>query len=153
MATIAVDKLKELQQGLQEDLVFLQDRMKTYYDQSRLKGPTFERGDKVYLLRKNIKTKRPSDKLDFKKIGPFKVEEVISVTNYRLSLPSNIRIHPVFYISLLEPAPRNAQIETNLEVETDQHTYDVEAILDRKKFGNTWKYLVKWKGYSPEENT
>ena len=93
--------------------------MKTYYDQARLKGPTFKRGDKVYLLRKNIKTKRLSDKLDFKKIRLFKVDEVILETNYRLSLPNNIRIHPVFYISLLELAPKNAQIETSLEVKTD----------------------------------
>ena len=135
MATITVDKLKEVQQGLQEELVFLQGRMKTYYDQSRLQGPTFTKGDKVYLLRKNIKTKRPNDKLDFKKIGPFKIEGVISATNYKLSLPNNMRIHPVFHISLLEPAPKNAQIETNLEVETDQHTYEVETILDKRRVG------------------
>ena len=127
--------------------------MKTYHDRSRLKGPTFTRGDKVYLLRKNIKTKRLSDKLDFKKIGPFKVEEVISTTNYRLSLPSTIRIHPVFHISLLELAPANAKLETILEIEINQHEYEVKTILDKKKFGNTWKYLVKWKGYPPEDNT
>ena len=56
--------------------------MKIYYDRLRLKGLTFIRGDKVYLLRKNIKIKRLSDKLDFKKIRLFEVKEVISVTNY-----------------------------------------------------------------------
>jgi len=30
---------------------------------------------KIYLLKKNIKTQRPSNKLDFKKIEPFKIEE------------------------------------------------------------------------------
>jgi len=31
-------------------------------------------GDKAYLLRKNIKTKRLSDKLDHKKLGPFEIK-------------------------------------------------------------------------------
>ena len=47
------------------------------------------------------------------------MEEVILVINYRLSLLSNIKIYPIFYISLLELAPKNALIETNLEVKTD----------------------------------
>ena len=119
-ARIAVAQIVDMQKTLREDLIFLQGRMKAYYDQARLKGPTFKRGDKVYLLRKNIKTKRPSEKLDFKKIGPFEVEEVISATNYRLSLPDTMKIHPVFHISLLEPAPANAKLEATLEIESDQ---------------------------------
>ena len=63
----------------------------------------------VYLLRKNIKTKRPSDKLDYTKLGPFKINKKLGLVIFRLELPQHIRIHPVFYISLLEPAPRNAK--------------------------------------------
>jgi hypothetical protein len=50
-------------------------------------GPTLKEGDKVYLLRKNIATKRPSDKLDHKKLGPFEIVEIKSLVNYRLKLP------------------------------------------------------------------
>ena len=31
--------------------------------------------------------------------------------------------------------------------------YAVEEILDRKKDGNSYKYLVKWRGYGPEDNS
>ena len=48
-----------------------------------------------------------------------------------------MRIHPVFHILLLELALANAKLETMLEIETDQHEYEVETILDKKKFGNT----------------
>jgi len=31
--------------------------------------------------------------------------------------------------------------------------YNVESIVDKKKFGNEWKYLIKWEGYSHDANT
>ena len=51
-------------------------------NKKKLKGPTFERGDKVYLLTKNLKSKRPSSKLDHVRIGPFEVEKQTSKVNY-----------------------------------------------------------------------
>ena len=36
---------------------------------------------------------------------------------------------------------------------TPEDDFEVDALLDRKKMGSTYKYLVKWKGYGPEENT
>ena len=52
--------------------------MKRYYDPKRSKGPTFKVGEKVYLTRRNIKTRRPSEKLDFKKTGPYRIEKEVS---------------------------------------------------------------------------
>ena len=71
---------------LRDELEFVRGRIKEYYDKYRLEGPYLERGDKVYLVLYNIRTNRPSKKLDFKKIGLFKVNERISDNNYRLSL-------------------------------------------------------------------
>ena len=42
------------------------------------------------------------DKLDFKKIGPFKVEDIIRLVNYKLKLLVYIYINSIFYISLLK---------------------------------------------------
>ena len=53
-----------------------------------------KRGDKVYLLRKHIKTKRPSTKLDFKKLGPYEILERIGPVNFRLQLPSTAQVCP-----------------------------------------------------------
>ena len=44
-----------------------------------LNGPTF---DKVYLLTKNLKSKQPSSKLDYVRIGPFKVEKQTNEVYY-----------------------------------------------------------------------
>src|SRR5688500_9784102 len=81
--------------------------MALYYNRKRTEELVLSKGDKVYLLRQKqnatlnisqIKTKRPSDKLDFKKLCVFKIDKVISKTNYRLSLSRTMKIHPVFYI-------------------------------------------------------
>ena len=41
-----------------------------------------KKGNKVYLFRCNIKIKRFSDKLDYKKLKLFKIEKVLSLINY-----------------------------------------------------------------------
>jgi hypothetical protein len=83
----------------------------------------------AYLLRKNFITTRPLLKLDYKKLGLFKIEEVILDTNYKLSLPSSIRMHLIFHISLLEKAPKNAKINYILEVL--EELYELERIVDK----------------------
>ena len=87
-----------------------------YYNQKYSVGPMLKEGDKVYLLRKNIVTKRLSDKLDYKKLGLFKIIEIKGLVNYRLKLPKTIKIHPIFYVSLLKPAPLGSLLALKIEV-------------------------------------
>jgi hypothetical protein len=63
--------------------------------------------DLVYLLRRNIKIIRLSDKLDLKKIGLFKVKRNIRDISFEFKLPLIIKIYSIFYISLLELAYPN----------------------------------------------
>ena len=110
-------------------------------NKKRLKRPTFERGDKVYLLTKNLKSKRPSSKLDHVRIGLFEVEKQTSKINYRLKLPAKARIHSNFHVLLLEPAPKNAPVQTEWNIE-EEKDYDVEKILDLRKSNGKDQYLV-----------
>ena len=75
-----------------------------YYNKSKLEGPRFRERDLIYLLRRNIKTTKPSNKLDYKKFGSFKVKRNIKNINYEFYLSLTMRIYPVFHISLLESA-------------------------------------------------
>jgi hypothetical protein len=75
-----------------------------YANKFRLGKSHFRRDDLIYLLRRNIKITRPSDKLDLKKIGLFKVKRNIRDINFEFKLFLIIRIYPIFHISLLEPA-------------------------------------------------
>ena len=81
-AHITVEQLKALHQQLSRDIAFIALRTAKYYNKKREDAPALKRGDKVYLLRRNIKTTRPSDKLDYVKIGPFKIQEQTGKVNY-----------------------------------------------------------------------
>ena len=73
-------------------------------------APQLKRGDKVYLLTKNLRTKRKTKKLDHVKVGPFLIAEQKGAVSYRLKLLPDAKIHLVFYISLLELAHPNATL-------------------------------------------
>jgi hypothetical protein len=93
--------------------------MAMYYNKLKFKESRFRERDLIYLLRRNIKTIKPSDKLDYKKFGPFKVKRNIKNINYKLYLLSTIRIHPIFYISLLESADPNTSARSAFEIYSD----------------------------------
>src|SRR5208337_1487831 len=128
--------------ALQKELHFVQEKIRTYYDDKRIKGPSLKEGDKVYLSKRNIKTKKPSSKLDYKKLGPFEIRRRISDSNYELILPPEVRLYPIFHISLLEPAPKNTRLSTTEEVDSESKEYEVKRILDSRKQGRNVEYLV-----------
>jgi hypothetical protein len=75
-----------------------------YVNKSRLEKPHFRESDLIYLLRRNIKITKSSDKLDLKKIGLFKVKRNIRDINFEFKLSLIMRIYFIFYISLLKSA-------------------------------------------------
>ena len=58
--------------------------MARYANKRRSEGLDFKEGGIVYLLRRNIKIKRLSDKLDFKKLRLFKIKKKLGLVTYRL---------------------------------------------------------------------
>ena len=90
-----------------------------YYNSRRLTGPRLRERDLVYVLRRNIKIIRLSDKLDHKKIGLFKIKRNIRDISYELYLPLTMRIHSVFYISLLESVDPDTPTGSAPEIHPD----------------------------------
>jgi hypothetical protein len=112
--------------------------MTLYANKSRLEGPRLRGKDLIYLLRRNIKIIRPSDKLDLKKIGLFKIKRNIRDISFELKLPLIIKIHPIFYILLLEPAHPNIpkRLASELDPEIQKLVYEIESILAVRKRRN-----------------
>ena len=90
---------------LSKNITFLNIKIAKYFNSKRVKKLTFKEKNRVFLLYKNIKTKKLSRKLNYIKIKLFKIFKVVSLVNYRLKLPKIIRIYPVFHVLLLKLAP------------------------------------------------
>ena len=99
--------LAKLDNYLRHKIHYTQDIEREFADRHRSPAPVFQPGDKVWLLTRYIRTTRPSRKIDWKKVGRFEVKRRVSSHTYKLDLPSSIKIHPVFHISLLEPYYNN----------------------------------------------
>ena len=97
------ENMENLHQTLREEMKNAQIRQKENYDQHRKPDPNLKSGDMVWFIPRHVKTTRPSKKLDYKKMGPFKVIKKAGTSSYKLDLPSSMRIHNTFHISLLEP--------------------------------------------------
>jgi len=157
-ANVSVEKLKELYKLLQQDLEWISQRSAIQVNKKRSKGPDLKEGGMVYLLRKNIKTKRPSNKLDHTKLGPYKIKRKLGPVTYELEMPEGMRIHPRFHISLLEPASKNARPgPVEIDPETQDPLYEIDRLVGFKKEqqsgANKAFYLVHWKGYQNSEDT
>ena len=62
----------------------------------------FEIKKLVLLSTVNLRLKGGSENLRNKFVGPFRSIDKIGVQNYKLELPQDWKLHPVFYISLLK---------------------------------------------------
>ena len=74
-----------------------------YYNK-KIKPMTYRIGDKIWLSGKNRTTIRPCKKLDSKFHGLFWVLGIVGKNAYQLKLPPRLKIHPMFYVLLREPA-------------------------------------------------
>jgi hypothetical protein len=129
---------------------------KDFVDKSR-REVNFE-GDEVWLNIKNLRLPRG---LSHKFLGPyadpFKVLEKSFFDIYKLELPENLKVHPIFHVSLLKLVSHDASRPNrkhNSRPPPDrihnEPQFEVEVVLKSKQLrGREREYLVKWKGYHP----
>jgi hypothetical protein len=110
-----------------------------YYNKLKFERFRFREKDLVYLLRRNIKTTKLSNKLDYKKFGLFKVKRNIKNISYELHFLLTIKIYPIFYISLLKLADPNTSTGPALEIylNLQKKIYIVEKVLKVRKYRKT----------------
>ena len=93
MAKVALQEantLKTLYEQIHKDIEFANIWIAKNTNKKRVQEHSYKEEDKEYLLQQNIKTKKPSNKLDFKRLGLFKIKKVIEKLNYELELPKRL---------------------------------------------------------------
>jgi hypothetical protein len=151
-ADAIVQKLQTAREWAQVSMAAAQQRQEEATNRRRQQAYNFKVKDKVWLNLKNVRTDRPTKKLDAKH-AKFTVTEVIGSHSYRLDTPPGI--HNVFHSNLLRPAsydPLPSQVQTDAQpgpqlVQNDLE-YEVEGILQEKLVRRKRKFLVKWTGYA-----
>jgi transposase InsO family protein len=154
------DRMKSTLEEAKAALAKSKDDMARYYDQNRTKAPEYKPGDKVYLDAGDIQTNRPSRKLSHRHLGPFQIEKRVGNSAYRLRLPPSMkRLHPVFNVVKLTPAPvdpipgRRFPPPPLPEIVEGEEEWIVEEILDSRVMNRKLRYLVKWKDFGIEHNS
>ncbi|TPX32104.1 hypothetical protein SeMB42_g07648 [Synchytrium endobioticum] len=144
---------------LQHHLEKAQNRYKKASDDSRREEEEYIVGDEVLISTKNVRTERPTKKLDYTWMGPYYIKRKINQVAYEVELPSSLHIHPVFHTSLLKRYIRPKEKERQLpkpppiRLAQDEEYYEIKDIIDVRKKGRSWQYLIEWEGYGPEERT
>ena len=134
-----VQRLREAQEILQRELLKARKAMEISANRRRRPAPNLIPGQKVWLLRRNISTTRPSSKLDVRRLRPFAVIGQVGTSAYRLALPPSMHIHPVFHVSLLEPHVANTfpnrVVAPPLPIQVDGlPEFEVASILGRSEW-------------------
>ncbi|KAG8362701.1 hypothetical protein BUALT_BualtUnG0049300 [Buddleja alternifolia] len=141
-------------------------KMKKWADPKR-RHLEFNTGDKVLikLIPQQFKAFRGMHKgLVRKYEGPYPVVAKVGKVSYRLDLPSTLKIHPVFHVSMLRPYQEDEEDPSRGEshrappVVTKSFDKEIEEVLSHKVVRRrgvkpTTYYFIKWKGLPESEAT
>jgi len=111
-----------------------------------------QEGFELWLDAWHVWTTRPTQKLDWKLLGPFKVIHRISPYAYKLDLAASVQIHRVQPVSLLDPVANDSfigqQFDPPPSVEVDgEKQYQVSSVEDSRIYQSQLQYLIWWTGY------
>jgi len=111
----------------------------------------YKEGDQVWLSTKNLNINQPSRKLTERQIGPYTITHIVSPNAVVLKLPA-INVSQLRPYKLPTVPGQQIMPQAPVEVEGEEE-YIVEEILDSHLRCNKLEFLVKWEGYTNENNS
>jgi len=155
-----IERMRKIQEEAKAALGKVQEEIKKFANRKRREEEEYRVGDLVLLSTKYLKWQikgRRSEKLTKCFVGPYKVKGIISSNVIELELPKSIKIHPVVNISrvqLYKPQMEGQKkIPPKLVIIEEEKKFEVEKILNKRMIRGKEKFLVRWKGYTVEEDT
>ncbi|KAG7553358.1 Integrase catalytic core [Arabidopsis thaliana x Arabidopsis arenosa] len=150
----------EMLARIRVNLARAQQLMKKSADRKR-REVEFAVGDWVFLklqpYRQQSVSRRVCQKLAAKFFGPFEIGERIGAVAYRLKLPVEASIHPVFHVSQLKAVlgPHH-QVQTELPIlsDTEESVLLPAAILEvQSNATGSREFLIQWSGFPEVANS
>ena len=118
---------------IHNNIMKMQQRFFKYINKKRKMASLLKKKDKIYLLTKNLKTKKTSKKLNNVKIESFYVKKIKESKTYELKLSKNIKIFSIFDIFLLESADPKTFIQKTFHFEEEkEEIYTMKKILKKR---------------------
>ena len=110
------------------------EKMQHQIDKKLKMAPQLKKEDKVYLLTKNWKVKKPrTKKLDYVKVRLLSVKERTGPVNIRLRLLRDTWVHPNFHISMIKLADQSTPLQETFHYQPEEEQeFEVKQILKRK---------------------
>jgi len=133
----AID-LNELQNTLKAEISMVQQHYQKSADARHSPTPDFKVSDKVFVKAQFFRTTWHSKKLSKKYLGPYKIIAQPGTLSFTLYLPEFMHsVHPVFHVSMLEPATSNTfseriQPAPALVIIDREPKYEISRIVDSK---------------------
>jgi hypothetical protein len=143
--------MQQIHEHLRIDMRHSQVIQEGAINRARTPAWSIQEGTQVWLDARHIPTTRPPLKLDWKRLGPFRVVRRMSPYASELVLHASIRIHrvqPVPLLSQLVEYPMVGQrVEPPPPVEVDgEAEYKVSSVEDSRMYRSQLQYLIWWTG-------
>jgi len=155
-----VERIKKIQEEAKAVLGKVQEEMKKFVNRRQREEEEYRVEDLVLLSMKDLKWQmkgRRSEKLTEHFVDPYKVKGIVSSNAIELELPKSIRIYPVVNISrvrLYKPQIEGQKKTPPKPVIIEgEEEFEVEKIINKRMVRGKEKFLVRWKGYTVEEDT
>ena len=133
------------------------DRVERTANRRRVPASTYRPGQRVWLLARDIPLPAMSRKLAPCNVGPYTISQVINPSALWLTLPPSLKIHPhVSQVKLVASCPLSppAPVPPPPRVlKGGDLVWEVNRILEVRRRGRRFHYLVDWVGYRPEDRS
>eukprot|EP00253_Pinus_taeda_P029666 PITA_29666 len=158
-----LEEMEVMVKRVRANLKMAQDRQKNFADRKRT-FKEYQVGEHVYIrirARKSTLQWNACAKLAPRFCGPFQILARVGPVAYQLALPSHIRVHNVFHVSVLKKYvydPRHIISWQDIQVEPEgEFLVEPVNILDQRRVELRRKVIsqvkVQWQHFGPEETT